>query len=148
MLYLRRKKSLKIASYFKPSQWTDPLNIARLKNCWYTSVSSLWMKAIVISMKPVPCIFTMNATIRWFVHMCALRAPIVSWIGLGTFTVTQLDSFIGIRRVINSEIIWWRQTTAVWIPRKITWRLFAVFVMLVKVHCWNIRKVAGSICVQ
>lgn len=28
---------------------------------------------------------------------------------LGTFTVTQLDSFIAVRRVINTEIIRWRQ---------------------------------------
>lgn len=101
------------------------LNFARLKNSRRTSLSSLWMKPIVVSAKPVPRFFTMNATIRWSVHMCALRAPIVSWIGLGTFTVTQLDSFIGIPRVINSEIIWWRQTTAVWIPWNITRRIFA-----------------------
>lgn len=29
----------------------------------------------------------------------------------GTFTVSQVDSFIAIRRVINSEIIEWRQTS-------------------------------------
>lgn len=43
--------------------------------------------------------------------MSAARVPIVPRLvgSLDTFTVSQLDSFIAIRRVINLEIIWWRQ---------------------------------------
>ena len=37
---------------------------------------------------------------------------------LDTFTVTQLDSFIAIRRVINSEIIRWRQA----VHQRILWK--------------------------
>ena len=57
MLYLRRKKSLKIASYFKPSQWTDPLKrflnyVTHFQESW-TSTDWLLSSQINTNMKAV-----------------------------------------------------------------------------------------------
>lgn len=73
--------------------------------------------------------------------MSAARVPIVPRLvgSLDTFTVSQVDSFIAIRRVINLEIIWWRQP----VHRRFYGRqrdVFAAVLSRVKVYRWNTRN--------
>lgn len=73
--------------------------------------------------------------------MSAARVPIVPRLvgSLDTFTVSQVDSFIAIRRVINLEIIWWRQP----VHRRFYGRqrdVFAAVLSRVKVYQWNTRN--------
>lgn len=74
--------------------------------------------------------------------MSAARVPIVPRLvgSLDTFTVSQVDSFIAIRRVINLEIIWWRQP----VHRRFYGRqrdVFAAILSRVKVYTkWNTRN--------